>query len=151
MARTRGPALTAFVLGLPEATTVLLDPGPFGADAHPDVLARLLPRVDWWSGSTAEARAASGLGDSAAAARLLAGTVRVGAVVRQGAEGCLVAVRGGATTRIPAPRVDALDTNGAGDTHVGTFLAGLLHGEEAFAAARAANVAAAAFVSRLHG
>lgn len=146
----RGAALTAFVLGLPDAVVVLLDPGPFGADAEPDVLARLLPRVDWWSGNEAEARAATGLGDPADAARLLAGTVRRGAVVRRGAEGCVVAERGGGLVHLPAPRVVALDSNGAGDTHVGTFLAGLLRGLPPVDAARAANDAAAAFVSRDH-
>lgn len=143
----RGPALAAFVLGLPEAVTVVLDPGPFGADADPEVLARLLPRVDWWSGSIAEARAATGLGDAEAAARLLAGTVRRGAVVRQGADGCLVALRGGRPTRLPAVDVPVVETNGAGDTHVGTFLAGLLRGRAPLDAARDANEAAAAFIS----
>jgi sugar/nucleoside kinase (ribokinase family) len=148
VAAAHGAALASFALGLPEATVVLLDPGPFGADADPEVLARLLPRVDWWSGNTAEARAATGLGDTTAAARLLAATVRAGAVVRRGAEGCLVAERGGEVTHLPAPRVVAIDSNGAGDTHVGTFLAGLLAGLAPGHAARAANEAAAAFVSR---
>lgn len=148
VAAGRGAALTAFVLGLPEDVLVLLDPGPFGADAEPEVLARLLPRVDWWSGNEAEARAATGLGDPAAAARLLAGTVRAGALVRQGAAGCLVAERGGEVVQLSAPRVVATDSNGAGDTHVGTFLAALLGGSPPVDAARAANEAAAVFVSR---
>ena len=79
------------------------------------------------------------------------GTVRVGAIVRQGAEGCLVALRGGAITHLPARRVVAVDSNGAGDTHVGASLAGLLRGLDPVEAARAANDAAAAFVSRPHG
>jgi sugar/nucleoside kinase (ribokinase family) len=144
----RGAALAAFVLGLPEEVVVLLDPGPFGAEADPEVLAHLLPRLDWWSGNAAEARAATGLGDAEAAARLLAGTVRAGAVVRRGAEGCLVAERGGAVVHLPAPEVVAIDSNGAGDTHVGAFLAGLLRGLASLEAAGAANAAAAAFVSR---
>jgi sugar/nucleoside kinase (ribokinase family) len=147
VAPARGPALVAFVAELPRSVVVLLDPGPFGADADPDVLARLLPRIDWWSGSTEEARAATGLGHAAAAARLLASTVRRGAVVRQGAEGCLIAVRGGAPIRLPAPAVDVVDSNGAGDTHVGAFLAGLLRGDDPTTAAARANEAAAAFVA----
>jgi sugar/nucleoside kinase (ribokinase family) len=148
VAPLRGAALADFVTGLPDEPLVLLDPGPFGADAPPEVLARLLPRVDWWSGNEAEARAATGLGDPEAAAQLLAGTVRAGAVVRQGADGCLVAMRGGGITRLPAPEVEVTDSNGAGDTHVGVFLAGLLEGIDPLAAASAANEAAAAFVSR---
>ncbi|MGT2426008.1 PfkB family carbohydrate kinase [Amnibacterium kyonggiense] len=147
VAPRRGAALADFVLRLPGEVVVLLDPGPFGADADPAVLARLLPRVDWWSGDAAEARSGTGLGDVAAAARLLAGTVRAGAVVRLGAEGCLVAARGGAPVLLPAPAVAAVDTNGAGDTHVGTFLAALLRGAPPVEAAREANAAAAAFVS----
>ncbi|GAA2751552.1 PfkB family carbohydrate kinase [Amnibacterium kyonggiense] len=147
VAPRRGPALADFVLRLPERVAVLLDPGPFGADADPGVLARLLPRVDWWSGNAAEARAATGLGDVEAAARLLAGTVRAGAVVRLGAEGCLIARRGSSPVHLSVPAVTAVDTNGAGDTHVGTFLAGLLGGLDPADAARAANEAAARFVS----
>jgi sugar/nucleoside kinase (ribokinase family) len=143
----RGPGLAAFVAGLPEDTLVLLDPGPFGADADPALLAGLLPRIDWWSGNAAEARAATGLGDGAAAARLLAATVRRGAIVREGAEGCLLAERGGAVTRLVATRVTAVDSNGAGDTHVGAFLAALALGSDPVGAARSANVAAARFVA----
>jgi sugar/nucleoside kinase (ribokinase family) len=147
VAPIRGDALAAFVERLRDGILVVLDPGPFGADADPSVLARVLPRTDWWSGNTAEARAASGLGDAEAAGRLLASTVRRGAVVRQGAEGCLVAVRGQAVVHLPAPAVDVVDTNGAGDTHVGVFAAALLRGLDPLAAARAANEAAARFVA----
>jgi sugar/nucleoside kinase (ribokinase family) len=149
VAHARGAALSAFVLRLPQHVPVLLDPGPFGADADPALLADLLPRVDWWSGNSAEARAATGLGDAVAAARLLAATVRRGAVVRQGEQGCLVAVRGRDVADLPAPRVVAVDSNGAGDTHVGTFLARLLEGLAPEEAARAANEAAARFVAAI--
>ncbi|WP_375387356.1 PfkB family carbohydrate kinase [uncultured Amnibacterium sp.] len=142
----RGAAIARFVESLGPSVRVLLDPGPFGADADPEVLARLLPRLDWWSGNDAEARAATGLGDPVRAALLLAGTVRTGAVVRLGAEGCVLAVRGAAPVPLRAPAVDVVDTNGAGDTHVGVFLAGLLAGLDPVDAARAANEAAAAFV-----
>jgi sugar/nucleoside kinase (ribokinase family) len=43
--------------------------------------------------------------------------------------------------------VAAVDSNGAGDTHVGTFLAALLRGAPPLEAARTANEAAAAFVA----
>jgi sugar/nucleoside kinase (ribokinase family) len=147
VAPARGGPLVDFVTGLPDDVVVLLDPGPFGADAPSPLLARLLPRVDWWSGNTEEARAATGLGDPAAAARLLAATTRRGAVVRQGADGCLLALRGGDVVPLPAPRVVAVDSNGAGDTHVGTFLAALAAGREPLDAATLANEAAARFVA----
>jgi sugar/nucleoside kinase (ribokinase family) len=148
VAAARGRGLADFVLALPEGPTVLLDPGPFGADADPAVLGALLPRVDWWSGNAAEARAATGLGDERAAARLLAATVRRGAVVRRGAEGCVLAVRGADPLPLAAPRVVAVDTNGAGDTHVGAFAAALLRGADPQEAARVATAAASAFVAR---
>jgi sugar/nucleoside kinase (ribokinase family) len=143
----RAAAVADLVAALPATVPVLLDPGPFGADADPEALARLLPRVDWWSGNAAEARAATGLGDAAAAGRLLAGTVRRGAVVRLGADGCLLVERGAAPVALPAPRVRAVDTNGAGDTHVGVLLARLLLGDAPLDAARAATAAAARFVA----
>jgi sugar/nucleoside kinase (ribokinase family) len=111
------------------------------------VLGRLLPRLAWWSGNAAEARAATGLGGVEDAARLLAGTVRRGAVVRLGEEGCVVAVRGADPVHLRAPAVRAVDTNGAGDTHVGVFLAVLLDGRGPVEAASRANEAAARFVS----
>ncbi|GAA4750098.1 PfkB family carbohydrate kinase [Amnibacterium soli] len=147
VAPERGAPLVDFVLGLPADAVVLLDPGPFGADAPSVLLARLLPRIDWWSGNTDEARAATGLGDPAEAARLLAATARRGAVVRQGADGCLVALRGGEVAALPAPPVVAVDSNGAGDTHVGTFLAALAAGTAPLDAAAQANEAAARFVA----
>jgi 2-dehydro-3-deoxygluconokinase len=59
-----------------------------------------------------------------------------------GAAGCVVATRDG-RTRIPAHRVTAVDATGAGDTFAGALLARLLAGDDAVAAARYANAAAA--------
>ncbi len=143
----RAVAVVDAVAALPDDVVVLLDPGPFGADAPAEPLARLTARLDWWSGNAAEARAATGLGDPAAGARLLAATVRRGAVVRLGAGGCLLAVRGGDPVHLPAPVVTAVDTNGAGDVHVGVFLARLALGDDALDAAAAANRAAARHVA----
>ncbi|MEP6759821.1 MAG: PfkB family carbohydrate kinase, partial [Sporichthyaceae bacterium] len=47
------------------------------------------------------------------------------------------------------PTVVAVDTNGAGDVHVGAFLAALARGEDPVRAARSANEAAADAVTRL--
>ena len=49
---------------------------------------------------------------------------------------------------VPAVPVRPIDTTGAGDTHTGVFLAGLLSGRPAPAAARIANAAAAFAVTR---
>lgn len=63
-------------------------------------------------------------------------------LLKCGAAGCLAATRD-ARTRIPAHRVAAVDATGAGDTFAGALLARLLAGDDAVAAARYANAAAA--------
>jgi ribokinase len=56
--------------------------------------------------------------------------------------------RGAALERVEAPRVEAVDTTGAGDCFNGVFAAGLVDGLEAAAAARRAEAAAALSVTR---
>lgn len=71
-------------------------------------------------------------------------------VVTLGAAGCLVARRGTDAVRIAAPRVEAVDTTGAGDTFCGVLAAGLAQGADLPAAARRAALAGARAVTR-HG
>jgi ribokinase len=56
--------------------------------------------------------------------------------------------RAGAVDRVEAPRVDAVDTTGAGDCFNGVFAAGLVEGLDAAAAARRAAAAAALSVTK---
>lgn len=63
-------------------------------------------------------------------------------LLKCGAAGCIVATRDG-RTRIAAHAVAAVDATGAGDTFAGAFLARMLAGDDAVAAARYANAAAA--------
>jgi sugar/nucleoside kinase (ribokinase family) len=111
------------------AVTVLVDPGPLAATLPLEVLEPVAARADWWSANAAEAHA------------IPAGDFRV--IVRRGAEGCTVD-----GVAVPGFAVDAVDTNGAGDVHVGVFLAGIGDGLDAVAAARRANAAAAIAVTR---
>jgi sugar/nucleoside kinase (ribokinase family) len=138
-----GDALVDWVLALPASVVVALDPGPL-APAGP--LARVRPRVDWWSANTVEAAALTGMVDPVAVAAALVG--RAGAVVRTGAEGCLLAVPGADPLPVPAVAVEVVDTTGAGDTHTGVFLAALLQGSTPQEAARLANRAAAHSVTQ---
>ena len=45
-----------------------------------------------------------------------------------GADGCLVLVPGGEPVHVPGFPVETVDSNGAGDAHVGAFLAALAAG-----------------------
>ncbi|KRD35844.1 ribokinase [Oerskovia sp. Root918] len=69
-------------------------------------------------------------------------------VVTLGGAGCLVAQRGADPVRVPAPRVDAVDTTGAGDTFCGVLAAALAGGSTLVDAARTASFAGALAVTR---
>jgi sugar/nucleoside kinase (ribokinase family) len=68
-------------------------------------------------------------------------------VVRAGAAGCVVAPPGAEPVAVPGFAVTAVDTTGAGDTHVGTFIAALARGLDPVEACRWANAAAASVVA----
>ncbi len=146
LAATNGAVLAPWLEALPARVTVLLDPGPLAARERPPALAAALARADWVSASLSEARAISGQSAPAAAARALAVDGR-GAIVRLGAEGCLLAVCG-AVEPIAGFSVEQVDANGAGDAHLGAFAAALARGEAPARAARLANAAAAIAVTR---
>jgi sugar/nucleoside kinase (ribokinase family) len=71
-------------------------------------------------------------------------------VIRAGQAGSFVMLRDGKSQAIPGFQVAAVDTNGAGDTHIGAFISALAKGTGPFEAARYANAAAAISVTR-HG
>ncbi|SKC71743.1 ribokinase [Krasilnikoviella flava] len=70
------------------------------------------------------------------------------AVVTLGGQGSLVARRGEPPVRVPAHRVVAVDTTGAGDTYCGVLAAALARGEALPEAARLAAAAGALAVTR---
>ena len=146
--RTRDPLLQ-WVAGLPTGVVVVLDPGDAfgGLDAsHQEAV---LARTTVWTSNADEALALTGVevqADSAAAvaARLQAGAV---AVVRDGAKGCQFH-EAGRTSHLPGHPQEAVDTNGAGDTHTGVLLAERARGSGWLEAARRANAAGAIKVTR---
>lgn len=141
--------LLAWLKRLADSHTVVFDPGPLVRSLPAGALAAVLGRADWLTCNAREAAALSGRRTPGAAARAL--SVRhgpAGVLVRAGQDGCVLGLRGKAPVRVPGFRVDVVDTNGAGDTHTGTFLAALAAGESASEAARRANAAAALSVSR---
>ncbi|MEZ4239327.1 MAG: adenosine kinase [Myxococcota bacterium] len=96
-----------------------------------------------------EARALAGVEDAEEAARRIAVRARIATVaVKLGAQGSLV-LADGTLHRIPADRVHAIDTTGAGDAYAGGFLFGLSQGWSAPRAARLASSVAALAVSQL--
>ncbi|MEV0399556.1 PfkB family carbohydrate kinase [Actinoallomurus sp. NPDC050550] len=142
-------ALTRWLETLPRGTVVIVDPGPLVAEIPADVLGPALDRADWWSCNLDEAIATTGHTDPEQAAMALARrTGRSGVVVRIGPAGCLLAMPGAEVLRVPAFDVRAVDSNGAGDAHVGVFVAGLAEGLSPARAALRANAAAAIAVTR---
>ncbi|MFA3840430.1 PfkB family carbohydrate kinase [Streptomyces aureus] len=145
-----GPLLSGFTAGLPSDITVCLDPAPLVADIPEAVLAPVLARVDWLSVNAREARLMSGHEDPRAAVTALRDRLSPGAgvLVRADKDGCWLAAPGQAPTHVPGFPVDAVDSNGAGDAHVGSFLALIGQGHDPVTAARGANAAAAYAVAR---
>jgi sugar/nucleoside kinase (ribokinase family) len=143
------PAILDRLTRLPPETTVCYDPGPLGHTVPDKVIDAVRRRVDWWSCNEREASLATGCVDPAAAAtKLLARLRRGNVVVRLGMSGCLVGKRGSAVAHVPGVPVTIVDTTGAGDAHLGAFIAGLAAGRDAEDAAQRANVVAALTVTR---
>jgi sugar/nucleoside kinase (ribokinase family) len=146
-------ALTDWIEALPAQTPFVFDPTPVISDIPRPILSRVLARTTWLSCNTTEATDIAAPGDvETLAARLLADHCPKadGVVIRAGARGCLVRLADGTAQTIPGLKVAAVDTNGAGDTHIGAFVSALSRGVQPFEAARYANAAAALSVTR-HG
>ncbi|WP_409056611.1 PfkB family carbohydrate kinase [Streptomyces sp. SYP-A7185] len=146
-----GPLLSAFAAGLPADVRVCFDPAPLVADIPPAVLEPVLARTDWLSCNAREARLMSGHHDPREAAPALRARLAPGAgvLVRADKDGCWLAAPGAdEVVHVPGFAVDAVDSNGAGDAHVGAFIALLGRGLDPLTAARGANAAAAYAVTR---
>jgi ribokinase len=123
---------------------VMLDPAPAAS-----LDAKILKQLAWFTPNETEAAFyLDGLNDPKTAARdLLARGVK-GVVLKRGAEGAFVSVATGASDRVPAFRVVAIDTVAAGDCFNGAFAVALLEGGDPITAARFASAAAALSVTR---
>lgn len=107
-----------------------------------DGVANLLPDVDVLVVNEGEALALAGVDQlDTAVARL--GAAERDVVVTLGAAGALVAPRGGDPVAVPAYRVDAIDTVGAGDAFAGALAAELAAGADLVAAVRMGSAAGA--------
>lgn len=143
--RTNAEVLPPWLLGLRAEHLVLLDPGPLVADIPAGTLRTVLDRADWLSCNALEAQLLTGLPPAEAAHELSRDDL--GVVIRLGAQGCLL-VKSGRTVAVPGFVSDVVDTTGAGDAHVGAFVAALAAGHAPAVAARRANACAALVTTR---
>jgi sugar/nucleoside kinase (ribokinase family) len=153
---TRDPLLQ-WLEGLPAGVVVVLDPGAAFAELGEELREQVLARTTVWTSNADEAAQLTGRSDPAAATEAVADRLPSGAVaiVRDGPKGCWVLdsggrVAGGAQrpTYLPGYPQDAVDTNGAGDTHTGVLVACRAAGADWETAARRANAAGAIKVTR---
>ena len=145
--RVRGSR--ALLVGAPDALGAIVDEGlaevaaaarAFGALVAVDVLhpgrpddltriAGLLGATDWFLPNSDQLRALTGRADLTAAIADVLALGAGGVAVTGGADGCVVAWRGGgAPVQLPAIEVDVVDTTGCGDGFTAGMLAGLLVG-----------------------
>lgn len=146
--RTRDP-LMSWLESLPDDVVVVLDPGAVFAELEPSLRSRVIALADVWTGNAEESEALGGAKGMGPAAEAVAALLRPGAVavVRDGQEGCAVHAEG-VTTLVPGFPEEAVDTNGAGDTHTGVLLAERAKGVAWPQACRRANAAGAIKVTR---
>lgn len=169
LAYSHAEVVAEWFAALDNGILTIFDPGPLLGELPRGPLDRVLGRADWVSANQSEASLLSGVEDPAAAAAALGriGVGREGIIVRAGAQGCWLASRaaeqldyepgdgldgpgepgepGAGLRRLPAADlgIGVIDTSGAGDTHVGAFVAALGRGENAVSACQWANAAAA--------
>jgi sugar/nucleoside kinase (ribokinase family) len=135
-------ALTEWLEARAGKINLVFDPSPLVAQIPEPSRAAARSAATWVSANRAEATALTGCADPEAAAATLAHRPG-GAIVRDGANGCVLATADSPPRHIPGHPVRAVDTNGAGDTHIGAFIATLAETGDPFRAARFANIAAA--------
>jgi sugar/nucleoside kinase (ribokinase family) len=136
------------------AQPLVFDPSPVIAAVPPTIRDAVLARTTWLSANREEARQLTGEDDPARQAAVLLDRLcpaAKGVVLRAGAAGAWLQCRGAPSVHLPPFAVKAVDTNGAGDTHLGVFVATLAQQGDAGAAALRANAAAAISVTRPGG
>ncbi len=144
----RSAALLALEIACRHGLTVTLDPGMTVSTAALDEMRALLPVVNIFLPSLAEARALSGLtAPEDCGQALLDSGVQVVAL-KLGAGGCLIATSEG-LARVPAFSIDAQDSTGAGDSFAAGFIAGFLGGLDWASAAILGNALGAMAAAHL--
>ncbi|MGP1395037.1 MAG: PfkB family carbohydrate kinase [Inquilinaceae bacterium] len=145
--------LVRWLASLPPSIPLVFDPSPVAAAIPRDCLKAVLTRTTWLSANLLEAEILTGESNPGRQGAVLLDRLcpmARGAVLRAGADGAILCQRGRSPVRVPGFAVEAVDTNGAGDTHVGVFVAALARAEPLEKAVTVANAAAAISVTR-HG
>jgi sugar/nucleoside kinase (ribokinase family) len=105
-------------------------------------LKRLLPHVDYFMPSAAEATFLSELDDLAAAAALFRSQGAAACIIKNGRHGAYVSI-GAETVTIPAHAIQPVDTTSCGDSYCAGFIAALSRGWPPLEACRFATATAA--------
>lgn len=113
------------------------------------ILKPCLPLVDYFLPSLPEAQALTNCTDPGDTAKALIDYGVGTAVIKMGAEGCLVLTKKGETIRLPAFQVDVIDATGAGDAFAAGFIAGIWFGWNLEEVACLANAVGALCVTGL--
>lgn len=146
-------AILALLDSLDDGIRIIFDPAPVIADVPQDAITHILARTTWMSANRRELAVITG-NDSTpeAAQRLLAQRMprAESIIVRDGANGACLVAADGRIAPVAGFAVDTVDTNGAGDTHLGAFVSALSRGMTPPDALRYANAAAALSTTR-HG
>lgn len=138
-----GVVVEAAQLAHEAGTTVMLNAAPAR-----ELPAELIAALDYLIVNEHEACLIGGTEDLAEASKRLAARVNR-LIVTLGSDGSVLYDGGREVARVPARRVTAIDTTGAGDTYCGAFAAAVEEGQEFAQAAAFATAAAALSVQAL--
>jgi sugar/nucleoside kinase (ribokinase family) len=105
-------------------------------------LKRLLPYVDYFMPSAAEATLLSGQGDRAAAADMFRALGAKACIIKNGSKGSYVSI-GAEPVTVPAHVIEPIDTTSCGDSYCAGFIAALSRGWPPLEACRFATATAA--------
>ena len=141
------PVLVPWLLELPSGVSLVLDLGPVQPEIPDDILLPLLRVTSLLTGNHLEVTRLIGRLGSPMAVRAACPQALI--VRRTGVHGCDLWPAGGDEhIEVPGFAREVVDTTGAGDTHTGVLVSGLMDGLDVVAAARRANVAAALAAAR---
>jgi len=139
----------AWLAQLPDEVVVAFDPATRMVDIPAENLEAVLARTDWLICNATEGATLSRNPDVLESASLLATmSDRLNVLIRNGANGCVVATNHRVASIVDGFTTEVVDLNGAGDVHNGVFLTELAGGQTPYDAARWANAAAAIAISR---